>query len=126
MKLNLLLLLLAGLCVAPALAPAQSSDHATPAPRPAALTDPWAPTHGVKSAEQIDKEWQNSVSKFEARRDALLKLADQQAHDGPYRPDWETLRNHDVPQWFKDAKFGIFIGWGVLCRPRRGQRVVPA
>jgi alpha-L-fucosidase len=117
MKLNLLLLLLAGLCVAPALAPAQSSDHATPAPRPAALTDPWAPTHGVKSAEQIDKEWQNSVSKFEARRDALLKLADQQAHDGPYRPDWETLRNHDVPQWFKDAKFGIFIGWGVYAVP---------
>jgi alpha-L-fucosidase len=118
MKRNLLLLLLAGLCAAPALTPAQSSEHATPATKPAAgIADPWAPTHGVKSAEQIDKEWQDSVSKFDARRNALLQQADQQAHDGPYRPDWETLRNHEIPQWFKDAKFGIFIGWGVYAVP---------
>jgi alpha-L-fucosidase len=104
MKRFLPLLLLAGVCTAPVSAPAQTAD-------------PLAPTHGVKSAEQIDKEWQDSVSKFDARRDALLKQADQQAHDGPYRPDWETLRNHEIPQWFKDAKFGIFIGWGVYAVP---------
>jgi alpha-L-fucosidase len=118
MKSYFLLLLLAGLCAAPAFAPAQSSDQTIPASQPTAgITDPWAPTHGVKSAEQIDKEWQDSVSKFDARRDALLEEADQQAHDGPYRPDWETLRNHEIPQWFKDAKFGIFIGWGVYAVP---------
>jgi len=117
LKNNLLLLLFAGLCTAPAFAHAQSSGHPTPETKPAAITDPLAPTHGVKSAEQMDKEWQDSVSKFDARRDALLKQADQQAYDGPYRPDWETLRNHEIPQWFKDAKFGIFIGWGVYAVP---------
>jgi alpha-L-fucosidase len=118
MKISILLLLFVALCATPAFAPAQSSNSSVPASQPAAgVTDPWAPTHGVKSAEQIDKEWQDSVSKFDARRNALLRQADQQAHDGPYRPDWETLRNHDIPQWFKEAKFGIFIGWGVYAVP---------
>jgi alpha-L-fucosidase len=118
LKNSILLLLFAALCAAPAFAPAQSSDSSLPASQPAAgVTDPWAPTHRVKSAEQIDKEWQDSVSKFDARRNALLRQADQQEHDGPYRPDWETLRNHEIPQWFKDAKFGIFIGWGVYAVP---------
>jgi alpha-L-fucosidase len=82
-----------------------------------ATADSLAPTHLVKSAEEIDREWQLSVSKYDARRQALLKEADRQAYDGPYRPDWETLRNHEIPQWFKDAKFGIFIGWGVYAVP---------
>jgi alpha-L-fucosidase len=82
-----------------------------------AQVDPLAPTHGVKSAEQIDQEWQDSVSKYDAPRDALLAEADRQSHDGPYRPDWETLRNYPIPQWYKDAKFGIFLHWGVYAVP---------
>ena len=118
MKDNLPLFLLLSIFFVFVPATAQSTNHAAPAAKSAAsLADPLAPTHGVKSAEQIDKEWQDSVSKFDARRNALLQQADQQAHDGPYRPDWETLRNHAIPQWFKDAKFGIFIGWGVYAVP---------
>jgi len=117
MKSILSLLLLAALCASPSLASAQASDPKPPACKLVAITGPWAPTHGVKSAEQIDKEWQDSVSKFDARRNALLKETDRQAYDGPYRPDWETLRNHEIPQWFKDAKLGIFIGWGVYAVP---------
>lgn len=37
--------------------------------------------------------------------------------DGPYRPDWDSLQNYRVPQWFRDAKFGIFIHWGVYSVP---------
>ena len=33
--------------------------------------------------------------------------------DGPFEADWDSLReNSHVPEWFKDAKFGIFIHWG--------------
>jgi hypothetical protein len=39
---------------------------------------------------------------------------DRQDNDGPYRADWETLRKFEMPQWYKDAKFGIFIHWGAL------------
>ncbi|HSZ16598.1 MAG TPA: alpha-L-fucosidase [Terracidiphilus sp.] len=82
-----------------------------------APTDPLAPTLGVKSAVEIDREWQQSVSKYDAERNRLLADAEKQANDGPFRPDWATLNNYQQPQWYKDAKFGIFIHWGVYSVP---------
>ena len=79
--------------------------------------DPDAPTHGVKSAAEIDHEWQVAVAKYDAPRAAILRAVDLQANDGPYRPDWETLEKYEIPQWYKDAKFGIFIHWGVFSVP---------
>ena len=34
-----------------------------------------------------------------------------------YEPDWESLRQYRVPAWFSDAKFGIFIHWGIYSVP---------
>ena len=34
-----------------------------------------------------------------------------------YQPDWASLDQRPTPQWFKDAKFGIFIHWGVYSVP---------
>ncbi len=34
-----------------------------------------------------------------------------------YQPTWESLDTRPVPSWFKDAKFGIFIHWGVYSVP---------
>jgi alpha-L-fucosidase len=84
------------------------------APEP---VDPLAPTLAVKSAAEIDREWQQSVSKYDAERSRLLAEADRQANDGPFRPDWATLIKYQQPQWYKDAKFGIFIHWGVYSVP---------
>jgi alpha-L-fucosidase len=84
---------------------------------PAASSDPLAPTLGVKSAVEIDREWQQSVAKYDAERNRLLAEADRQANDGPYRPDWASLMKYQQPQWYKDAKFGIFIHWGVYSVP---------
>ncbi|MBS1802114.1 MAG: alpha-L-fucosidase [Acidobacteria bacterium] len=78
-----------------------------------ASSDPLAPTQDVKSAEQIDQEWQKSVSKYDAERNRLVAEADRVSHAGPYQPDWATLIKYQQPQWYKDAKFGIFIHWGV-------------
>lgn len=36
---------------------------------------------------------------------------------GPYKQSWESLREYPVPQWFKDAKFGIYTHWGVYSVP---------
>ncbi len=34
-----------------------------------------------------------------------------------YSPTWESLREHGVPRWFENAKFGIFIHWGIYSVP---------
>ena len=34
-----------------------------------------------------------------------------------FEPNWESLSARETPQWFKDAKFGIFIHWGVYSVP---------
>lgn len=78
--------------------------------------DPDAPTHEVKSASEIDREWQISVAQFNSNRSRILYDVDRQGKAGPYYPDWETM-HIDIPQWYKDAKFGIFIHWGVFSVP---------
>ncbi len=34
-----------------------------------------------------------------------------------YDPDWPSLKEHSVPRWYDDAKFGIFIHWGLYSVP---------
>lgn len=34
-----------------------------------------------------------------------------------YQPTWESLKKYQVPEWFRDVKFGIFIHWGVYSVP---------
>jgi alpha-L-fucosidase len=40
--------------------------------------------------------------------------------DGPFRPDWNSLTNYQTPEWFRDAKFGIWAHWGPQCEPEHG------
>ncbi len=35
----------------------------------------------------------------------------------PYQANWESLDTRQTPAWFQDAKFGIFIHWGVYSVP---------
>jgi alpha-L-fucosidase len=37
-----------------------------------------------------------------------------------YSPTWNSLKQHLTPQWFKDAKFGIYTHWGIYCVPAKG------
>lgn len=34
-----------------------------------------------------------------------------------YTPDWKSLDKRPIPTWFQDAKFGIFIHWGLYSVP---------
>src|SRR5215831_7917562 len=61
----------------------------------------------------IDHLWQEASAKYNAARADILKGVDQIGHQGPFRDDWESLQQYEVPDWYKDAKFGIFIHWGV-------------
>lgn len=35
--------------------------------------------------------------------------------EGQYKPQWESLEKHKTPEWFRDAKFGIWAHWGPQC-----------
>ena len=39
---------------------------------------------------------------------------------GAFTPDWESLNAWECPEWFKDAKFGIWAHWGPQCQPMGG------
>lgn len=41
--------------------------------------------------------------------------AQEPMEKGKFSPDWESLRNYQVPDWFRDAKFGIWAYWGPQC-----------
>jgi len=34
-----------------------------------------------------------------------------------FEPTWESLQQYEIPDWYKDGKFGIFIHWGVYAVP---------
>jgi alpha-L-fucosidase len=43
------------------------------------------------------------------------------APTGAIAPTWESLAAHyRVPEWFRDAKFGIWAHWGPQCQPEWG------
>ncbi|MFB6343291.1 alpha-L-fucosidase [Saccharicrinis sp. FJH62] len=39
---------------------------------------------------------------------------------GIFEPTWESLKQYEVPEWFRDAKFGIWAHWGPQCQPEAG------
>ncbi|HTS14009.1 MAG TPA: alpha-L-fucosidase [Candidatus Limnocylindrales bacterium] len=42
------------------------------------------------------------------------------AGDGPYQPTWESLLQYECPEWYRDAKFGIWNHWSPQCVPEDG------
>ncbi|MBK6477377.1 MAG: alpha-L-fucosidase [Saprospiraceae bacterium] len=42
-----------------------------------------------------------------------------------YQPTWESLKNYKPAQWVEDAKFGVFIHWGVYAVPAFGNEWYP-
>ena len=37
--------------------------------------------------------------------------------DGPYKAAWDSLLGYDAPEWYRDAKFGIWAHWSPQCVP---------
>ena len=94
---------------------AVSNLHAQSATAPTASQDPVS----------VDQVWQKASSKYDSERANLLKEVDTVNRQGPFRPDWESLEKYEAPEWYKDAKFGIFIHWGVYSVPAFGNEWYP-
>src|SRR6202789_512723 len=93
-------------------------------PLPAIAQTPTAPT-AANSPESLAEIWQKASAKYDAPRNAILADVERGANQGPFRPDWNSLSQYQVPDWYRDAKFGIFIHWGVYSVPAFGSEWYP-
>jgi alpha-L-fucosidase len=59
--------------------------------------------------------WESAETK--AAVDKKLAEVDAVIQKGPYQDNWDSLRNNSVPDWYRDAKFGIFMHWGLYSVP---------
>jgi alpha-L-fucosidase len=39
---------------------------------------------------------------------------------GKFEPTWQSLQQYQTPEWFRNAKFGIWAHWGPQCQPEQG------
>jgi alpha-L-fucosidase len=44
---------------------------------------------------------------------------------GPFAANWTSLAKFEAPTWYQDAKFGVFIHWGVYSVPAFGNEWYP-
>jgi len=60
-----------------------------------------------------------------AQSSQILQSVDKVVASGPFSASWESLEKFKVPEWYLDAKFGIFIHWGVYSVPAFGSEWYP-
>ncbi|SEA92966.1 alpha-L-fucosidase [Pseudobutyrivibrio sp. ACV-2] len=53
-------------------------------------------------------------------KEDYLKQIEIVNRDGQFKPSWESLSQHQTPKWFENAKFGIFIHYGLYSVPAFG------
>jgi alpha-L-fucosidase len=78
------------------------------------------------SAEQLTKTFS---AKQMTRAMAELKELQSVNSKGPWQPTWESLDQHQAPDWLLDAKLGVMLNWGIHAVPawatRRGGAMYP-
>lgn len=50
----------------------------------------------------------------------LLNEASDIRISGPFEPNWNSLTQFKTPDWYRNAKFGIWAHWGPQCQPEYG------
>jgi len=66
------------------------------------------------SAEQLQEKFSADQMK---RAEAELKEIQAVNEKGPWKPTWESLDQHQAPEWFLDAKLGVMLNWGMHSVP---------
>lgn len=56
-----------------------------------------------------------SMETFSQEYKILVDEREEPMQTGTFKPDWQSLSEYEVPEWFRDAKFGIWAHWGPQC-----------
>jgi alpha-L-fucosidase len=54
------------------------------------------------------------------RPSVIVSTATEPMRPGKFEPTWQSLSQYEVPEWFRDRKFGIWAHWGPQCQPEAG------
>ncbi len=60
-----------------------------------------------------------AVTLFEAGK-TFRATAATDLRSGPVEPSWDSLAQYECPEWFRDAKFGLWAHWSAQCVPEQG------
>jgi len=76
---------------------------------------------GVRAVkdEPAGKDEPPGRSTIPARGPAERPPAGQPPGPVTFTPSWESLNGYQPPEWFRDAKFGIFVHWGAMSVPEK-------
>jgi alpha-L-fucosidase len=55
-----------------------------------------------------------------AKPSVIVSTKDEPVAAGKFKPTWKSLSDYECPEWFRDAKFGIWAHWGPQCEPQAG------
>ena len=66
-----------------------------------------------------------TAQSYQEKIHSALTTVDKIDAQGPFKPSWASLDKYQVPKWYEDAKFGIFIHWGVYSVPAFGSEWYP-
>lgn len=84
----------------------------------------WQIALTVEAQEQLSAQAQDTT--LQRKTVSLPGGRAKAIPSGPYQDNWGSLKeNYHVPQWLKDAKFGIFIHFGVYTVPAHGSEWYP-
>lgn len=50
----------------------------------------------------------------------IINTENEPVAAGKFEPTWESLSQYQVPEWYRNAKFGIWAHWGPQCQPGQG------
>lgn len=95
------------------------------------MADLWEKCVGTPAAKQpvLPPASSAAVNDEEAPARVTISLPGgraPEAPEGPFEASWKSLKEHySIPEWFEDAKFGIFMHWGVYTVPAAGSEWYP-
>lgn len=61
-----------------------------------------------------------ALSRLAYAAEAVAPAGTASIAPGPFAPNWDSLANYQTPDWFRNAKFGIWAHWGPQCEPEFG------
>ncbi len=52
--------------------------------------------------------------------EVIVNTSQEPVASGKFEPTWQSLSQYKVPEWFRNAKFGIWAHWGPQCQAEHG------